>query len=393
MTDRIIGKYERETPGPKLIFVAGIHGNEAVGIQALQKVFKALEEIQPSINGSVLGIAGNIKALEQGKRYIDSDLNRIWLEKEGDESEYSEKEEIIEVLKKELDSHNGEVVFFDLHSTSSESDPFILMSDTLRNRRLAEIAGIPVVLGIQEQLHGTMMDLTARAGFPTIIFEGGKSDSPETDQCFEGLIWKMMHGLCGLDTSAMVESKEALDKLDSFTNRYFEVFDKYVIKKGADFTMNPGYRNFQPVKRNEELAVSNVNTVRASSSGLIFMPLYQEQGKEGFFIAKSILKFWINFSSRLRRFNFHKRLHWLLGVYKTDSYPITYKIDQRIAFVWAAEVFHLLGYRKHSQDGPWLYMIRRENEKNPPTAEQAIRNFLELVKSSSISAFVTHQAF
>ena len=62
------------------------------------------------------------------------------------------------------------------------------MSDTLRNRRLAEIAGIPVVLGIQEQLHGTMMDLTARAGFPTIIFEGGKSDSPETDQCFEGLI-------------------------------------------------------------------------------------------------------------------------------------------------------------------------------------------------------------
>ena len=139
------------------------------------------------------------------------------------------------------------------------------------------------------------------------------------------------------------------------------------------------------------MAVLDGKTVKASSSGLIFMPLYQEQGKEGFFIAKGILKFWINFSSRLRRFNFHKRLHWLLGVYKTDTYPLTYKIDQRIAFAWAPEVFHLLGYRKQYQDGPWLYMIRRENEKNPPTAEQAIGDFLELVKPSSDSAFVPLQ--
>ena len=129
--ERIIGKYDSGKPGPKLIFIGGLHGNEPAGIEALQHVFNALESNKPDIKGSILGLAGNPKALEQERRQIDVDLNRIWMEEEsGEGSEFQDKKELIDTLSSELTSHLDDVIFFDLHTTSSDSDPFILMSDT-----------------------------------------------------------------------------------------------------------------------------------------------------------------------------------------------------------------------------------------------------------------------
>jgi len=85
------------------------------------------------------------------------------------------------------------------------------------------------------------------------------------------------------------------------------------------------------------------------------------------------MSFWIRFSSNLRKTKAQQSLHWLAGVYKISSNPLTFKVDERFAFIWALEIFHLLGYRKDKQEGPFLYMVRREDENNLLSTAEAIK--------------------
>ena len=50
------------------------------------------------------------------------------------------------------------------------------------------------------------------------------------------------------------------------------------------FRMEPGYINFQHIEAGLVLATENGQPVKAPVSGNIFMPLYQNQGADGFFI-------------------------------------------------------------------------------------------------------------
>ncbi len=379
--ERIIGKYNSGNPGPKLIFTVGIHGNEISAVKALQDVFTALVEKQPDIKGSVIGVAGNIPALEKEVRYVDEDLNRLWgleIDELHNPIEKKEKAEIIKVLREELTEHDGEVFFFDLHSTSAESDPFIFIGDTLRNRELASLVPVPIVLGAMEHLRGTFFDLVSKSGFPTLIFQGGRESDADTIIYHKALIWSVISNKLDLDVSDNIgEAQDAISKLQGLglEQEFYEIAYRHEITEGKVFTMNPGYKNFQEIKKREVLGKSNDRDVQCQLNGQIFMPLYQKQGNDGFFVARKIWSFWIKLSAKLRQFTFHRRLHWLVGVYKTDAYPLTFKVDQRIAFLWATEVFHLLGYKKDDQDGPWMYMSRREDEKSPPTPAEATKRF------------------
>ena len=66
-----------------MVAIGGIHGNEPAGVRALERLFELLAE-EPLINpgftfkGELLALRGNLEALNQGKRFIDTDLNRIW---------------------------------------------------------------------------------------------------------------------------------------------------------------------------------------------------------------------------------------------------------------------------------------------------------------------------
>src|SRR5690606_29432633 len=102
---RIIGKYSGGKKGSLLFVTCGIHGNEPGGIIALEKVFKELEQTKPMMEGTILGVAGNIAALNKNQRYIDEDLNRTWTKeniekKKKGSHEQKEMYEIIEVLNR-----------------------------------------------------------------------------------------------------------------------------------------------------------------------------------------------------------------------------------------------------------------------------------------------------
>ncbi len=382
LTSRIIGQYKGPVDGPMLIFTAGIHGNETSGVQALKEVFDTLETSKPAINGSIIGIASNLKALEKEVRYIQKDLNRIWLTDEEDPgiSEFQEREEMIKILNEVISFQEMDICIVDLHSTSSESPPFIMLSDTLRNRELGRMAGVPMILGLMEHLQGMLIEATSRSGFSTLLFQGGRNGDEDTVIHHKGLIWKLLNIKCSLDTSKFTDCDSAINKLNRFApedkeHEFFEITYSHKIKAGVEFTVCPGYDNFQNINKNEVVAIEDGEAVKLPHGGQIFLPLYQDQGAEGFYIVKPIASFWIKLSGKFRLFKYHHKLHWLAGVKKINSNPLIFKIDLHITFLWVEEIFHLLGYIKVKQDGRFLFMTRREDERNPPTVREAIKQF------------------
>src|SRR6187455_746411 len=89
MEGRIIGRYQGEGPGPLLICIGGMHGNESAGILAIKEVLRLLEiekDFNPGFHykGAFVGVLGNLPAIQKGQRFVDRDLNRMILREELD---------------------------------------------------------------------------------------------------------------------------------------------------------------------------------------------------------------------------------------------------------------------------------------------------------------------
>jgi len=77
-TGRRLGSYTIGRPGPTLLVVGGLHGNEPAGVAAARRVLLDLERHALPLRGKLIALAGNPAALEQGRRYFQRDLNRLW---------------------------------------------------------------------------------------------------------------------------------------------------------------------------------------------------------------------------------------------------------------------------------------------------------------------------
>ena len=123
LVDRLIGKIKGKPNGPTIVFFGGIHGNETAGVFALKEVFEKIKETQ--VQGTIYGISGNLKALKTNQRFIDKDLNRVWLKenlsqlenKTNLNNEEREQQELYRILKHILKEEEGPFYFIDLHTT------------------------------------------------------------------------------------------------------------------------------------------------------------------------------------------------------------------------------------------------------------------------------------
>src|SRR5438067_792725 len=75
---REIGRIVGAAPGPTLVAIAGIHGNEPAGIEAARRIFARLGPAD--VRGELVVFAGNLAGLQAGVRYQAKDLNRLWTE-------------------------------------------------------------------------------------------------------------------------------------------------------------------------------------------------------------------------------------------------------------------------------------------------------------------------
>lgn len=293
--NRIIGEYTNNEEGPLLFVTAGVHGNEPSGVRALEKVFEILIKEKPFLKGRIIGVSGNKKALEKGVRYIDEDLNRVWTEENvasGSTDSHEKKEmfEIIEVLKKFPEKDFTKRYFLDCHTTSSESEPYISVQEVNDNDAWAHQFPTYIIRGFSDIVEGCIDHYESRIGITGFTFEGGQHDSTSSVLHHEGMIWLALQHACGLNLQDLIEYPQAAKMLQDKRKdrKTFEIEYRHGLEEEDDFKMESGFKNFQKIEKGELLAYQNGKPVRSEWDDYIFMPLYQSQGNDGFFVVREV---------------------------------------------------------------------------------------------------------
>lgn len=99
--------------------------------------------------------------------------------------------------------------------------------------------------------------------------------------------------------------------------------------------------------------------IRAAAASYVLLPLYQTLGDDGFFLARSVRRFWLRIASTMRWLRLDRLASWLPGVRRDPEDPLTILVNPRVARWFVTELFHLLGFRKERRRGDQLAFTRR----------------------------------
>ncbi|MCC7467041.1 MAG: succinylglutamate desuccinylase/aspartoacylase family protein [Saprospiraceae bacterium] len=310
-SQRIIGSIEGDAPGPLLIVIGAMHGNEPAGVQALEMVFEALETVRkehPSFvfRGKLIGLVGNRQGFLIRQRFLQQDLNRVWTREYLDQAQATPEDELkgepLEVLElynvisNELSRRDWEeVVFLDLHTTSAEGGLFSIPTDEEKSLALARHLGAPAILGLFSSVGGTLLGFAEQGGFADagvncpigVAFESGQHESQQAIYRAAASVVRCLRAIGNLQSDDLPDFMEfiTLPVLTSIPP-VLRFCYAHPIKPEDAFRMRPGYVNFQPIQKGEHLADDVNGPILAPEDGLILMPLYQTKGADGFFIVR-----------------------------------------------------------------------------------------------------------
>ena len=376
-SNREVGRYDTGGTGPLFMAIGGLHGNEPAGIEACKRILARLAKGKIPMRGRFVALRGNRPALATNQRFIERDLNRVWkssdllgLEQREQHEDGPDEGELRDLLQTFstlfVETCGGDslddIVLLDLHSTSGPSTPFLCMADTLQNRPVSFALEVPVILGLEEALEGTLLDYMSEAGHISMAFEGGAHQDPNTVDCHEAAIW------CGLVASGCL-TEHALPDIHTMRERLrlaaagapaiVEVLHRHGTQPGDGFVMSPGWANFQHVERKGKLATDSQGDILAPLTGRLLLPRYQTQGDDGFFLSRDVRPMWLVLSAWLRRRKFDRLLHWLPGVTRENGDPRRLRVQRRRARFAVKQVFHLLGFRRYREDASGYLFLRR----------------------------------
>ena len=369
--DRVIGRVDGAEAGPVVVIIAGVHGNEPGGPIAARRLLTALQGGTVSVAGTVIALLGNRPALQLGRRFVDRDLGRLWVSAEverarGDTPPSSVEQGELRALVRELDAIEAEfpgreIIFLELHSTSGPGVPFQAINDTLHDRALAFANPIPLILGVEESIRGSLLDYMESQGKSVLVIEGGQHEAPETADNLESAMWMVLAAAGAVPGSIEIVGAHAarLRAAAAGAPAVAEVVYRHDITPDDHFVMRPGFRHFQPIRRGEVLGDDVGGTVTAPRDGLLLMPRYQGLGSDGFFITRPVRRGWLGVSAVLRRLGVDRALTWLPGVHRDPHRPRQVQVDPHVARYLLVPIFHLCGYRRLQPRNGRMVFARR----------------------------------
>lgn len=370
---RLIGRQVGDRPGPKLVVCGGIHGNEPAGVAAARRVLQRLADRDFTLSGEFVAVVGNLRALSKHQRYLSRDLNRLWTPdnlalmreartefEEGDER--IEQQELLAVIDQELASATGVTYFIDLHTTSADGIPFVLIGDTLRHRAFAKNFPLPVILGLEEAVDGVLLEYMTERGCITLGVEGGQHDNPASIDSLESILWLALEAAGLVEAGALPQQTNAFNLLNRVRRglpRVMEVTYRHPIKPEHQFRMEKGFANIHPVKKGDLLARDWRGEIRAKADGFVILPLYQGKGEDGFFFGGRVARWRMDVGHILRKLHVEVVLPLLPGVRRDPQRHDALRVDTRVARLFPGRVFRAFGYRKVRQMGRSFLFARR----------------------------------
>jgi succinylglutamate desuccinylase len=306
---RVIGTYGGELPGPLLIVTAAIHGNEWTGLVALERLLGMLQR-EPQVNpgfrfrGLIAALSGNLAALPLRKRFLDQDMNRLWMPENIarmrqtpafllQEEERQVMELLLEIEVLMARYPESPVVLMDLHTTTADGGIFSIATGDPDSLALARAMHAPVILGMLEGIEGTTMHYFNREVLPrevfSLAFESGQHDDPlSVDRAVSAMVGAMR--ALGMVRPEDVESEH--DRLLIEYSRDLPAVSRLIgvhrIRDERRFRLHPGFRNFQPLRKGQLLGYDQGEPLFAPEDCLILMPRYQTQGDDGYFLLRVV---------------------------------------------------------------------------------------------------------
>lgn len=258
MTNESIVKKVGSLPGKTVAIFAGIHGNEKVGVLALERLSKELV----IKSGVVYLVYANPPAVEADKRFVHKNINRLFsqdsVEGENDSYEDVRARELMKLL-------DGCDAVLDIHSYNSETgDQFAF----------CEPNGY---------------DIIKKMDFP-IIVSRNKPDPKLPSTTVMGYMNKIGVGICiECGTSNKAEQfvdlalKSAYQFLQYFGNidtsvpydnvaHKFIKSDRMLYKKNDAFRFVKDFKDFEPLPANEPFAFDGDEPLIAGENECIFFP-------------------------------------------------------------------------------------------------------------------------
>jgi predicted deacylase len=262
-------------PGPHLILVSLMHGNELAGAIALDRLLR--DGLQPRRGRLTFGFA-NVAAFARfdrddpiASRYVDEDLNRVWDPGWLNGPRRSLELDRAREMRPLIETAD---VLFDLHSMLWPSDPLILSGSTPKGRRLAQGIGAPGLV-IADSGHSNGRRLIDYAMFtdpengPTAnLVEAGQHWELETVETTIRAIAGMLRQL------RMVGPEDPLLPPPVRAPRVFAEVTAVVTARTAGFAFVQPYRGGQIIRRRDTLvAVDGPTDIRTPYDNcLLVMP-------------------------------------------------------------------------------------------------------------------------
>ncbi len=289
-----------------------MHGNEPAGVNALKLMFKMLE-VEPITNpdflfkGRLLGLIGNLRATQQGVRYLERDLNRQWTVDNIKrvkstptaqlQAEDLELKEVITLVEQEIEAYQPDrVVVLDLHTTTAHGGIFSIPTEEKESIRIALELHAPVIKGLLRGIQGTSLHYFNSKNFDidmvAVCFESGQHQEQLSVNRAIAAITNCMRTIgCVLPIHIENQHDALLIEYSKDLPQLAELIEVHRIGAEDKFEMLPNYKNFQIIEKGEQLAKDKNGPIKASEDGLILMPLYQKQGDDGFFLIRTVIDF------------------------------------------------------------------------------------------------------
>ncbi len=315
----LIGWVEGASEGPLLLCIGGLHGNEPAGVRALEALIEQVRARRGAMTGDFVAAIGNTRALTANRRFLAYDLNRAWTAgriarsrngKAAPDARGAVGEGVHRLPERRLSApspedldmvrllglldviaerRRGPVHVLDLHTTSGRGGTFTTTADLGRNLEFALAIPVPLVLGLDEHLEGTLLGYLDQLGYTSTVCECGQHEEPRAVTRARAAVWLAIQAAGLLPRTAVPEARRSYRIMRAARDhlpRIFETVHRHPVTATDQYRTRPGFGNFQLIRAGQVVGDDWRGEVAAPMSGRLLMPLCQELGEDGFFVVR-----------------------------------------------------------------------------------------------------------
>lgn len=261
--------FKSSTPGPKVVIIGSLHGNERIGAEAIEKLKNDLADCK-LLAGEVFLILGNPFAYEQNVRFLEFDMNRL-LGKDYSDLETADSSTLAIEQKRVLEI--AEIVkdadfLLDIHSTIKPSRAFMYCETSLEHLKLANLFSVDYIVSAASDfrpadLVSSVDNFVDERGGIGLTYEAGWHEDPLKVSEVIKNIKTFLQELDVYDFELAVNSAHIAQQMLIYAD---------VIPQSGSFSFVKDFENFDFVEKGSIIALDGDAEITAKQDSYVVFP-------------------------------------------------------------------------------------------------------------------------